>query len=296
MVKARKVQRTGGSTFTVSLPKKWVEDKIDEGDTVLLEKAGSKIQILFDKGENSGKKVSLDASTENAVTKRRLVAAYLNGYDEIKISDPGDDEKLTEFIRNNLTGMEITKIEENSVTVRNIFKSDGFPLKNGLRRMTSTILTMMEDLIDDPRKVEEMDDILDRYYLLLLRQLVLVMKNPELKEDMGLESDLQIMDFRLVAKSLERIGDHLVKMGESGEIEEEIISQFIPIFEDISKALFSSDLSKIEAQIKDLEEIGELESSRNERIRRLMLDICETTVNFSIVESSVLKSLDFQES
>lgn len=289
MVKTRKVQKTGGSTLTVSLPKEWVEDRIEEGDSLFLEKAGNQIKLSLNESEQGNQKVMVKASNDLRVNERRMVAAYLNGYDEIKITNLEEKQKFLHFIRNNLTGMEITKIEEDSITVKNLFKSDEFPLKNGLRRMNSTILTMMEDLLEDPEKLKEMDDILDRYYLLLLRQLVLVTKNPELKKEMSLDSTLQTMDYRLIAKYLERIGDHLVNLAEMEEVNEELITDFISIYENISKAVFSSNLSVVEREIKRLESIGRLEETDPERIRRLMLDICETTVNFSLSNSRVLE-------
>jgi len=288
MVKSRKVQKTGGSTYTVSLPKKWVGDRLEEGDTVQMERSNGQIKLSLSGSDSEVRATSLLSSEDFDVTRRRLVAAYLNGFDRISILEVKEKEKLLDFIRNNLIGIEIVKIEEDSVEVRNLFKSGEFPLKNGLRRMNSTIITMMEDLVDDPKKVKEMDDILDRYYLLLLRQLVLVMKNPDLKEEMDLRTDLQLMDYRLIAKSLERIGDHLVEMADK-ELRGKKIDLFILTYKNISEAMFSADLSQVEEQIRELESIEELEENHSERIRRLMLDICETTVNFSINESDVLR-------
>lgn len=285
-MEARKIQMTGGSTYTVSLPKNWVKEKAKPGDNVYLQQNGENINISFSDESGKVETAMVKAGESNEISKRRIAGVYLNGVDKIIITNiESGRTQLEDFIRNNLVGMEITKIEERKIETRNLFESSRLSAKNGLRRMDSTITTMMNDLVDSPEKVSEMDDILDKYYLLLLRQLVISSKDSEMRKKMGLDQDLKAMDFRLVAKSLERIGDHIVSLSNEEENKRKEIEESKQIYEELSQALFKSDLGKAEEAIKKLEERGKEKDYHLERIKRLLLDIANTVINFSIRES-----------
>ncbi|MFB6209860.1 MAG: AbrB/MazE/SpoVT family DNA-binding domain-containing protein [Candidatus Nanohaloarchaea archaeon] len=288
-MESRKIQRTGGSTYTVSLPKNWIEGRIEEGEEVFLFQKGDDIQISFQETRKEEKTATLETSSDFEVTKRRLVALYLNGVDRIIVRNNQGTE-LQEYIRNNLIGMEIVKVDADKMELRNLFRHSEIPAENGLRRMTSIIRSMMRDLAEnqDTGDIAEREELLDRYYLLELRQLQMSLSDPEFRDEIGLESAIQAMEYRVIAKSMERIGDHLVTISRCKDKTLKEVSEMKQIFDKLSRAIFEADSDKIEECISSVDQV-EIREARSEelrrslrRIKRLILDISEASINYSI--------------
>ena len=284
-MQTRKIQRTGGSTYTISLPKEWVGEQVEPGQSVQLEKINGKINIdLSDKEEKPRQKVVLDAPDELEILKRDIVGLYLNGVESIKIKYIKDVEKIKRFITEVLIGVEITRVENDSLEIRNFFRSEDLSGRNGLRRMDSTVKSMMDDVDSNPERVREMEDVLDKYYIMLLRQLVLSQRNVNVGKKLEVEENLKAMDYRLIAKSIERIGDHLVEISKNEKDYDKHLDKLRPVYNELSAAIFNSDLYTAEETVRKLQKI-ETEDRNTERIRRLMLDISNTVINFSIMDS-----------
>lgn len=295
-METRKIQKTGGSTYTVSLPKEWVEEEIQAGESIQMEKVNGKISLdLFGEKEGSQASVILDAPDGIEILKRDIVGLYLNGTQTIRIKDIENIEEIKKFVREVLIGVEITRVENNSLEIKNLFRSEDLSSRNGLRRMDSTVKSMMDDIESNPERVREMEDVLDKYYILLLRQLVLSQRNLNIGRKLEVEENLKAMDYRLIAKSIERIGDHLVEISkhEKGYVED--LDKLKPIYEDLSTAIFDSEQKKTENIVKVLRDV-DTEDRNIERIRRLMLDISNTVINFSIMDSDRVKILENKNS
>ncbi len=65
------------------------------------------------------------------------------------------------------------------------------------------------DLAQD---IIQRDDEVDRFYLLIVRQLKAAIEDVQLSEKIGLAHPRECLGYRLIAKSMERIGDHAEKI------------------------------------------------------------------------------------
>ncbi|AOV95457.1 hypothetical protein AQV86_06115 [Nanohaloarchaea archaeon SG9] len=295
-METRKIQKTGGSTYTVSLPKEWVEGEIQAGESIQMEKVNGKISLdLFGEKEKSQASVVLNAPDGIEILKRDIVGLYLNGTQTIRIKDIENIEEIKKFVREVLIGVEITRVENDSLEIKNLFRSEDLSSRNGLRRMDSTVKSMMDDIESNPERVREMEDVLDKYYILLLRQLVLSQRNLNVGKKLEVEENLKAMDYRLIAKSIERIGDHLVEISKHEKDYDQGLDKLKPIYGDLSTAIFDSEQKKAENIVKVLREVN-TEDRNIERIRRLMLDISNTVINFSIMDSDRVKILENKKS
>ena len=87
-METRKLYLTGGSTYVVSLPKKWVKRSgLSQGDSVVVtEQEGS---IIIEPGivERGPKEITVNVSAVPSIgaLERLIIAYYLVGYDTIHI-------------------------------------------------------------------------------------------------------------------------------------------------------------------------------------------------------------------
>ncbi|MEM0249973.1 MAG: AbrB/MazE/SpoVT family DNA-binding domain-containing protein, partial [Desulfurococcaceae archaeon] len=88
-IERRRVQRTGSSSFIITLPKEWVEAvKLKSGDYVIVEKLGNKLIITPPSAEPSQLKITIKVHptvTDVAQVFRSVLGAYTSGYNIIAI-------------------------------------------------------------------------------------------------------------------------------------------------------------------------------------------------------------------
>ncbi|MCK4613188.1 MAG: AbrB/MazE/SpoVT family DNA-binding domain-containing protein [Thermoplasmata archaeon] len=222
MADLRRVQKTGGSTLIVSLPKRWaVAAGIKNGDTLSLI-PGERGTLIIDphpieKDVKRVKHISIeDGDPEHFF--RRLIAVYINGYDTIEVSAGSTmSAEMRAAIRRftrMVIGPEITEEDINSVHIKDLSDSEGFGLKSVVRRIFRITFSMLHDSmnavrngdLEIARDVDARDAEVDRLYWLLFKQYNLMLKRPRyLQEGPDVEESL---NYFLIGRILERVADH----------------------------------------------------------------------------------------
>ncbi|MBS7614664.1 phosphate uptake regulator PhoU [Candidatus Bathyarchaeota archaeon] len=255
----RKVQITGGSTYVVSLPKKWIETvNLKPKDQIALVPQPDMSLLLIPRNELRLKEVKeslFDASQigrpEAIVTE--FIAHYLVGYDIIRVKLR--DAKIRSFLRNaihqKLIGTEIIEETENEITAQCLLGSVDLPLDRALRRMHILTVFMLRDTIkalstNDKELAKEIifrDDEVDRLYLFIVRQLKATVENRLLVEEIGLTHPRDCLGYRLIVKSIERSADHAARIAKISSTLE------TPLEEKTIESLAS--MSRIAAEIQE---------------------------------------------
>ncbi|HID19759.1 MAG TPA: phosphate uptake regulator PhoU [Methanophagales archaeon] len=229
----RRIQLTGGSTFTVSLPIKWAKEVgIKQGDELSLVQRSDNSLIITPLED----KKALIKSTELVLSEkesfegnfRYLIAHYLVGYDIVKLLSPdgfGAEERkrIKGEVRKRLIGMEVVGESAKEIVLKSFLKYEDFTLRDAIRSMSMIILSMQEDAISsldksDPNlaaDVVERDNEIDRFYLLIVRQLKAAMSDPELAKEIGVGRQRDSLGYRIIVKSMERIGDHVANIAKN---------------------------------------------------------------------------------
>lgn len=90
-METRKAQLTGGSTFTVSLPKEWANEiDLETGDTLRLYPRGRTLIIEPAEGDEYWEtKVNIDHFSETQV-RRTIQALYTTGFNRLTLSASTD--------------------------------------------------------------------------------------------------------------------------------------------------------------------------------------------------------------
>lgn len=223
-METRKVQVTGKSTFVVSLPKNWVmKVRIRNGDSVAMIPLPDGTLLvnpnLTRKERDQVKKViPLDPDDLDQVF-RRFIGAYLAGYSTIEFRSRGAiDKEVRQTVRRfskNLIGPEIIEEGQSTITLRNLLDASDFSLAKGIRRMHVIVRDMHIEAMSSLRtgsqeqaeEVQQHDDEVDKLYWMIAKQFNHILRDVSLSEKMQLRPQ-EALGYLLVARSLERIGDH----------------------------------------------------------------------------------------
>lgn len=222
----REIQLTGGSTFTVSIPKAWADARdIDSGSSVLLHPFRDRLVVTQPDTEAPERVTTLDANAiDTEMIGRQIIAGYAAGADEIVVtSDTGFDSTQRRIVTTAITdliGYEVVAETEHELVARSLLDRAEISLDSTIDQLGQVSLRMQERAIeavvsagndsDVGVMVEDIvarDDEADRLFALVSRQFY------RLLEDVGEISTLQtsrtaaFTQFR-IARQLERVADH----------------------------------------------------------------------------------------
>ena len=247
----RSLQRIG-SSILVSLPKEWIDaNKLDKSAQVEIEITQNNLSIRTQQSKRPSKEIKISyplPKGENVVPN--ITGAYLLGYDLIRIKGKSpisvaDRESVRASMRR-LVGMEIVDEDASNISVQFLLDETSVNPQNILKRMSSIALGMFTDVISSLKSgdktnlqtIPNRDDEINRQYFLLVRLIRSTIMDTRLAGIFNLEN-IDILDYRIAANTLESAGDTLVELSQSL----------------IDVNLSKTDLKKIYDFTKDMEEI-----------------------------------------
>ena len=222
-MEGRKLQLAGGSTYLVSLPKRWVQTAgLKAGDTVFLEtETDGSVSVrprVADNLEVRRKVFDEHAEGSRDHLLRKLLGAYVSGFGLIEIRFPPSNASFSRRVAREFCHLVIGPevIEENkiSLVIQDLSDASDLSVDKCLRRMQLTVRAMLEDAVaslrtSDPtlaRDVELRGQDVDRLYWMVAKQYHLVQFHPLQSVPNG--SAQPVTGYLLIAKLLERIGKH----------------------------------------------------------------------------------------
>lgn len=309
-MESRKVQITGGSTYIVSLPKSWINERgIKAGDPLWVTNLQDGGLLLSQKlkGDRVTKKKVLEMEDEiEEHLIRKLIGMYLAGYNTIEIKSKKIDPKMRRAIRDftkMVVGPEI--IDENSkcVVLQDLINPAEFSQKKGLRRMYMLVKSMHKDAITALRKMEKnlakdvilRDGDVDRLHWMIAKQYNLILNDTEIAKNIGVSSE-KSLNLMLISRIIERIGDHAAKIAESillldgMNIDDKIVREIanesdvsLEILEKSMNAFFSENLDEANEAIDLSDKLSRMSDLLMKKIREQESDLVVSLA--SIIES-----------
>ena len=231
-MEARKVQRVGYSTLTVSLPRDWVEDvKLKAGDVVSIKREDDGSLKLIPGTEHKREEVrncmvNADLCNSSNLLTRVITANYILGHDTIQVVAKEELKKnhLDEIraTTQRLTGLSIVEQTQKQITLQSFVDPTRFPIYGLMRRLHIIITSMLDVSIkalverrpELAVEVTHMEEESDRIYWLIVRQLLLAIRDRSVGSKIGIESPLHIAGNRVVAKTLEEMADSAENIAE----------------------------------------------------------------------------------
>ncbi|MGB8216325.1 MAG: phosphate uptake regulator PhoU [Candidatus Methanoperedens sp.] len=312
-MEARKVYVSGGSTYVISLPKKWVKKtNLKPGDSLVVTEHGDSLLIetsVIEK-ESQTKEIKISQITSSDALERIIIAFYLVGYDTIKIKlDRKDHLAYRESIRkilDYLIGMELVEDTNEAMTLEIMLDYKRMMTMQVLQRMFSINRSMLLDLgkalkttdIGLAKDVIVREREIDRLYFLVVRQLKSAVEYQQVAEKLGIENQKDCLGYRITVKALERIADHIENIAKS-YIQLSVIQKDMPlndfiklnnsiiaIFEKSVDALFTRNHVLAEKIFQELKEINEFHSA----ISNELLQSKDKNIESAILKKTMLDS------
>ncbi|HKZ93324.1 MAG TPA: phosphate uptake regulator PhoU [Candidatus Bathyarchaeia archaeon] len=272
----RKVQRTGGGTFFVCLPKNWATRVgLKKSSSVELTEAVDGRLIL-------NAKYNVEHVPEVAVIKpsplldREVMGKYLLGYDIIRVEAKdrisSDDRGRIKQSSSRLIGLEIIEEDYSKIVMQCLLEPSAFPPDKILQREHSIASGMHRDAVTAlvesdahlAKNVVSRDIEVNRLYFLLVRILRTVIQNPGLSEKLGI-LPIDCLDYRLTASLVEAIGDQSVRLAEAtiDMKTSKVAKDLSQLLLRLHKAAFDTHENALKAMFT--RDIGLAEALRNER-------------------------------
>ena len=247
----RRLQKIG-SSILVSLPKEWIDaNNLDKTNQVEIETNQNNLSIRTQLSKRPSKEIKISyplPKGESIVPT--ITGAYLLGFDIIRIVSKSpisfsDRESVRGSMRR-LVGMEIIDEDATNISVQFLLDETSVNPQNILKRMSSIALGMFSDVISsletgDKTNLETIvnrDAEINRQYFLLVRLIRSTIMDTRLAGVYNLEN-IDILDYRIAANTLEIAGDTVVELSESL----------------IKSNLSKTELKKLYGFAKDIEEI-----------------------------------------
>jgi phosphate uptake regulator len=228
----RRVQRTGSSSLSITLPKSWTDSmNLQIGDALRFRDLGAgRLEISPADAEHAAQRrqklLKIDATDAPPnLLARLLIGGYITGQDQIVVTSRSGltPEQRLEVRRTvaHVLGMTVVEEDESSVQVQNFID----PGKYQLQRLFNQVVRLLRAELETCRaallggrrtplqQLAPMEDEVDRFYLLMVRQILLSSDDFQIARDIGVESHHYQIGYRLLAKVLEVTGDLVSGVG-----------------------------------------------------------------------------------
>jgi phosphate uptake regulator len=315
----RKLQATGGSSLTLTLPKVWISRwKLQSKDEVLVSVSGPALII---KVANKAKRelvinISLDNMSDEWLV-REMIGAYIAGADKITLRgdriSPSQNHAIRQTVQL-LFGFEILEETSQKIAARTILDDSMFPVSESTLRIFTITRSMFEDSLKAAQNsdkdlavdIKQRDYEVNKFVHAIQRQFQEILSG---KVEGNIE---EVSFYRSVAVQLERVGDHAVKIAElasTDRTEQVKLSSTFPIIQERVHRLLKDVesmvrlLDKAQAH-KILDGDAELErliySSKHmklsyegaiiedslDRLRGYLMNIAELTIDYTFANAS----------
>jgi phosphate uptake regulator len=226
-METRKVQLSGGTTYTISLPKSWAQEHgIDAGSVLsLFPNSDGSLLIEAGVGESSDERsTEIDVSTDSESAIRQWIhALHAIGFDTVTLVDrTGHSPEQRNVIENtvgNLSGFELMEATDTRIRLTDLIDAENVNVRKSALRLRLVVLGMHRDAVSAvltqdetlAQRVIERDNGADKLFAMVTRHFRRALTN--LQEVEKLESDRdELFEYYYISRQFERIADHAEKV------------------------------------------------------------------------------------
>jgi phosphate uptake regulator len=195
-METRKVQRTGKSTFVVSLPKSWAtKNSVSSGSMLFISQNQNGDLILTTDRSEMNLKTEINIGDKvGEPLFRDIIGCYLAGYRTIEVTSPrmsSIQKSDLHKIVTKLIGPEILEETINEVVIQDFLSSEELQFDQVLKRMMNLVKAMVQDSISALQNnnkelaldVMQRDNDVDRLNLLIARQFAELLRSGSMKKE-----------------------------------------------------------------------------------------------------------------
>src|SRR5579871_876800 len=230
----RRIQKTGGSTYIVSLPKTWVTHRgLKAGDVLMFSpRSDGSLAVYAEEASQpdaTRRRIDITNSMEGNHLFRLLVAEYIAGAPLLEIHTPDRmNAKTRDIVRGfaqRMIGPEILEETADAVVLQDVVGANPLPIPSVIRRMHQMVRAMHADAMaalrdrdaSIARDVIERDWEVDRLHWFIQKQVTTALRDVRTLASIGLTLP-ECATYLLASRVLERIADHAVRIAETVQI------------------------------------------------------------------------------
>lgn len=218
-METRKLQRVGGGTFTVSIPKEWASDHgLEAGREVYItpHTDGTLVLQMTPEGKAKLASVTVDLDSRTAEhADRALTSLYRAGYETVTIVVPDSRYRgVLEQIEASVTGLigvELTGITDTEITVRCLLDASDVSIRQSVVQLAYIASVTLEsavgslpDGVDDCNQIPSRITEADRIFALIDRHFTRAFIDLGEVDELGI-SRLQLLHYHATARWLHEI-------------------------------------------------------------------------------------------
>jgi len=251
----RKIYLSGGSTYVVSLPKKWViRQHLTQGDSLIVSEERDTLMLSPNLKTRPplAKTVRCSSFPSASLFEKHLIAYYLAGYDILTLKLDVDNNSHFRDVAwetaQRLIGVEIIEDTLGALSMETLLDPERMPITKTVRKLNSMCQSMMRDTLtifecanaELAAGMGTRENEIDRLYFLAIRQLKEATRSDQLAKKLEIRHSNDALECRVVVQHIERISDHIESISKNvlGLIEMEPEHE-LEEFVDASRLIFS---------------------------------------------------------
>ncbi len=265
----RKLQKIRGGSFTISLPKDWVERRrLRRGEQMAVSQEEDGSLRIYPVSAPFEKPYEVTLKLEEFPNLRALeycvATYYIQGSNRINIVSKqmiqAEHKKGLKLLRTGLPGVEVAEEEANKLSFHVLIDPTAFALESLIEKTSSFSLHLQEDAVKSmlendlqlAKEVIERSKEALRHYRMTIRQVALSSLDKSIAEKVGVRNCQECVTFALIARDLNRvvyhsssIANHLLDL-EGKKIDRGILG----MIEGISKVAYEMQREAVQAFLK----------------------------------------------
>jgi phosphate uptake regulator len=308
----RKLQKIKGGSFTLSMPKQWVEKyRLKSGDQIVVREEEDGSLRISPMATTAEAPFEVTLSLEDHPNLRELQYCvdtyYIQGSNRIniiskKIMSAEQKRRLKQF-RTELPGVEVAEEEASKLSFQVLIDAATFSLESLIEKTSAFSLKLQEDAVKSliesnlslAKEVLERSNEAQRHYRVTIRQVASASLSRTIAEKIGVKSCQECITFALIARDLSRlvyhsslIASHVLSLG-GKRIDREILQ----LIAEASQTAYQMQQMAAEAFLKkkvalalgvmsEMNEIREKEKALLKRIMETIKDV-DTAVTLGMI-------------
>ena len=221
----RRLQHIKGGSFTLSLPKEWVEKrKLKRGEEIaVFEEEDGTLRlhpIKIEREESEEVVLALEDFSEVRALEYCIGTYYIQGSNRISITSkrmiPADVKKRLKLLRMDLPGVEVAEERADTISFHAIIDPSAFSLGSLIEKTSSFSLHLQEDAIKSivDKDFQLAGEVIERskealrHYRMTIRQVALASFSKAIARKVGVRNCRECVTFALIARDLNRLVYH----------------------------------------------------------------------------------------
>lgn len=221
----RKLQKIRGGSFTLTLPKQWVENRgLTSGEQIAVSEEEDGSLRLYPLVTAKEKPLEVMLSLEDYPNLTALEYCvetyYIQGSSQINIVSkkiiPAEQKRRLKQLRMELPGVEVAEEAADKLSFQVLIDPTTFSLESLIEKTSSFSLHLQEDAVRSvldwnfalAKEVLERSREAQRHYRMTIRQVALSSMSRAIAEKVGVKNCRECVTFALIARDLSRLVYH----------------------------------------------------------------------------------------